>query len=163
MRKDVLIVVVSLALIALVGIVGLVVLSYAAKPVDSSLIALIATAVGALASLLARTTGSSEAPPAPPAVNVASKVPPLAALVLVAFGLAGSTGCAWFSRANHAKDIASILACISGEAAAGKSATDIALTCGLENADAVIDLVTKSQGVASAAPKMAKPAGSVKP
>jgi len=65
-----------------------------------------------------------------------------------------TSGCAWFSRANHAKDLASILSCISGEAAAGKSPGEIALTCGLENADEVIDLITKSQGVSSAAPKM---------
>lgn len=59
---------------------------------------------------------------------------------------------------NHAKDIASILTCISGEAAAGKSPGEIALTCGLQSADEVIDLVTRSQGVAAAAPKMGKPA-----
>ncbi len=73
--------------------------------------------------------------------------------------------CSWLSRPSHYADAARILACISAEAAAGKGAGEIALTCGLENADAVIDLVTKSQGVAAAAPKMAKPApsASVKP
>ena len=92
MRKDVLIVVVSLALIALVGLVGIVVLSYAGKSVDNSLIAFCATAVGALASLLARTTGPSEPSAPAPLVNVASKVPPLAVLALVALGLTGCAG-----------------------------------------------------------------------
>lgn len=88
-------------------------------------------------------------------------VPPLPLIVLaLTLPLAA---CSWLSRPSHYADAAKILACISAEAAAGKGAADIALTCGLENADAVIDLVTKSQGVASAAPKMAKPAGSVKP
>jgi len=90
--------------------------------------------------------------------KAAPKVPPLPLLLVLLVPL---VGCAWFQRGNHGKDLGGILACISGEAAAGKSPADIALTCGLENADAVIDLVTKSQGVASAAPKMAKPAPSV--
>jgi hypothetical protein len=87
--------------------------------------------------------------------------PPLPVLLLC-FGLAASsmTACTWLQRGRHAADIAAILACISGEAAAGKGPAEIAIKCGLENADAVIDLVTKSQGVAAAAPKMAKPAAS---
>lgn len=85
----------------------------------------------------------------------APKVPPLPLILVLLVPL---VGCAWLSKPSHYADAARILSCISAEAAAGKSAGEIALTCGLENADAVIDLVTKSQGVASAAPKMAKPA-----
>lgn len=85
------------------------------------------------------------------------KVPPLPLLLVLLVPLAG---CAWLSRPSHYADMARILTCISAEASAGKGPAEIALTCGLENADAVIDLVTKSQGVASAAPKMAKPAAS---
>lgn len=70
------------------------------------------------------------------------------------------SGCAWLSSANHTKDLARILACVSGEAAAGKTPGEIALTCGLENADAVLDLVSKAQGVSSAAPKMGAPKAS---
>lgn len=79
--------------------------------------------------------------------------------LVLGVALAGSvTACSWLRSGNHAKDIASILTCISGEAAAGKSPGEIALTCGLQSADEVIDLVTRSQGVAAAAPKMGKPA-----
>ena len=78
--------------------------------------------------------------------------------LVLAVALAGSvSACSWLRSGNHAKDIASILACISGEAAAGKSPAEIAVTCGLQSADEVIDLVTRSQGVAAAAPKMGKP------
>ena len=87
----------------------------------------------------------------------APKVPPLPLLLVLLVPLAG---CAWLSKPSHYADMARILTCISAEASAGKGPAEIALTCGLENADAVIDLVTKSQGVASAAPKMAKPAPS---
>jgi hypothetical protein len=163
MRKDVFVVVLSLALIALAGIVGFILLSYAGKPVDTALVALVSTAVGALASLLAR-TGSGDAPkdegkvdPPPAVLNGAAKVVGLA--LVLALGSSVSA-CSWLRSGNHAKDIASILTCISGEAAAGKSPGEIAVTCGLQSADEVIDLVTRSQGVAAAAPKMAKPASS---
>ena len=77
-------------------------------------------------------------------------------LLVLALGSSVSA-CSWLRSGNHAKDVASILTCISGEAAAGKSPGEIALTCGLQSADEVIDLVTRSQGVAAAAPKMGKP------
>ena len=78
--------------------------------------------------------------------------------LLLALALGSSvSACSWLRSGNHAKDVASILTCISGEAAAGKSPGEIALTCGLQSADEVIDLVTRSQGVAAAAPKMGKP------
>lgn len=140
MRKDVLIVVVSLALIALVGIVGLVVLSYAAKPVDSSLIALIATAVGALASLLARTTGSE--PPAAPAVNVSNKVVPLAALALLVSGcslsfeearLAGLKAHPASAAAEH-RDDARCAALDDGRISAGANAKGLAVIGGVAGA-----------------------------
>ena len=104
--------------------------------------------------------GTLSAPKALPGSDKPSapKVPPLPLLLVLLVPL---VGCAWLSKPSHYADAAKILSCISAEAAAGKSAGDIAFTCGLENADAVIDLVTKSQGVASAAPKMAKPAPSV--
>ena len=115
---------------------------------------------GALFSALAGDLEKLRAvfPPSKP--SEAPKVPPLPLLLVLLVPL---VGCAWLSRPSHYADAAKILSCISAEAAAGKSPEAIALTCGLENADAVIDLVTKSQGVASAAPKMAKPAASVKP
>ena len=110
---------------------------------------------GALFSALAGDLEKLRAvfPPSKP--SEAPKVPPLPLLLVLLVPL---VGCAWLSKPSHYADMARILSCISAEAAAGKSAGEIALTCGLENADAVIDLVTKSQGVASAAPKMAKPA-----
>ena len=140
--------------IVIVAIVCGVYLTAKGIPVPSWLASLLAvlTPVGAGFALYA-TPPSSDKPKPPPL--------PLILLVLVLPVLA----CSWLSRPSHYADAAKILACISAEAAAGKGAADIALTCGLENADAVIDLVTKSQGVASAAPKMAKPAASasVKP
>ena len=49
--------------------------------------------------------------------------------LLLALALGSSvSACSWLRSGNHAKDVASILTCISGEAAAGKSPGEIALT-----------------------------------
>ena len=138
-------------IIVAIAIVGGIVLAVKGVPVPTWLASLLAV-IGPAFAWYAKPPGGGDDKPAAP------KVPPLPLLLVLLVPL---VGCAWFQRGNHGKDLGGILACISGEAAAGKSPADIALTCGLENADAVIDLVTKSQGVASAAPKMAKPAPSV--
>lgn len=137
--------------IALVGGIYLAAKGIPTPPWLASLL----TVLGSGFAWLAKPPGDDTTPKPP-------KVPPLPLLLVLLVPMAG---CAWLSKPSHYADAAKILSCISAEAAAGKSPAEIALTCGLENADAVIDLVTKSQGVASAAPKMAKPApsGSVKP
>ena len=137
--------------IVAIAIVGGIVLAAKGVAVPTWLASLLAV-IGPAFAWYAKPPGGGDDKPAAP------KVPPLPLILVLLVPL---VGCAWLSKPSHYADAARILACISGEAAAGKSATDIALTCGLENADAVIDLVTKSQGVASAAPKMAKPAASV--
>lgn len=153
MRKD-LIVIVFLGLLVLLGTAGLIILAAKGRATDPALVGIVTGALGALSSILVQTKDDS----AKPEGATAGKVPPLAVLGLaVVLGLLALPGCSWLRSGNHAKDIASILTCISGEAAAGKSPGEIALTCGLQSADEVIDLVTRSQGVAAAAPKMGKP------
>lgn len=138
--------------IVIVAIVGGIVLAAKGVAVPTWLASLLAV-IGPAFAWYAKPPGAADDKPAAP------KVPPLPLLLLVL--LVPLAACSWLSKPSHYADMARILNCISAEAAAGKSPADIALTCGLDNADAVIDLVTKSQGVASAAPKMAKPAASV--
>lgn len=137
--------------VVLVAVVGGIYLAAKGVAVPAWLASLLAV-IGPAFAWYAPPPGAGDDKPAAP------KVPPLPLLLVLLVPL---VGCAWLSKPSHYADAAKILSCISAEAAAGKSAGEIALTCGLENADAVIDLVTKSQGVASAAPKMAKPAASV--
>jgi hypothetical protein len=139
--------------IVAIAIVGGIVLAAKGVAVPTWLASLLAV-IGPAFAWYAKPPGGGDDKPAAP------KVPPLPLLLVLLVPLAG---CAWLSKPSHYADTARILTCISAEAAAGKSPAEIAFKCGLENADAVIDLVTKSQGVASAAPKMAKPAASVKP
>lgn len=133
--------------IVAIALVGGIYLSAKGIPVPTWLASLL-TVLGSGFAWLAKPPGSGDG--AAKAVGL---------LLVLALGSSVSA-CSWLRSGNHAKDIASILTCISGEAAAGKSPGEIALTCGLQSADEVIDLVAKSQGVASAAPKMGKPAPS---
>ena len=85
-------------------------------------------------------------------------------LSVATFAVASFVGCAswWSNTPSHVIDVAKIVTCVMTEI--DKVPTppiqDIAVKCGLENADAVLDLV-KAQKAAEA--RHAKPAGSSPP
>lgn len=77
-------------------------------------------------------------------------------LFLLATGIGGAVGCA-FLTANHTRDILTIASCVLVEAAtvapnrlpSPPEAAQIAVKCGAENADAVLDLIRAKRQAAA--------------
>lgn len=133
--------------IVAIALVGGIVLTARGVPVPP-FIAGPLTLLGVLLGWLAPSPAakSDDAPPKPPTV------PPLPLLALcLALPLAGCS----LIGSKGARTVLDVLACVQREASAGRDPVAIAETCGIENAQAVLDLITASKGVASAAPKMA--------
>lgn len=72
----------------------------------------------------------------------------LGPVVALGFGL-GLAGCpSWWARTpEHVKDVAAILACVVEKAETGMKLVDIAITCGVENADKVLDILKTQQAI----------------
>lgn len=90
------------------------------------------------------------APPAPPAKpeTPSKPVPPSPFVAKLAAACLSLTGCAWFSG-RHVRDVASIVTCVADMHDAGAPPGEIALTCGLENADRVLDLIKAQKAIAA--------------
>lgn len=162
MRRDALLVIVFLGVLVLLGTAGLIVLAAKGRPTDPALVGIVTGGLGALSGILVKTSKDDPDPPAPPAVATAAKVGAAVAL-FAGLGLA-PVGCAsWWARTpQHVGDIAAIYVCVAEKTEAGHDAASVALACGLENADRVIDLLKVQKAVAArqAAKAAPKPSGS---
>lgn len=58
------------------------------------------------------------------------------------------TGCSWLTP-RHIRDVASIVTCVADLDDAGKNPKEIAIACGLENADRVLDLIKAQKALAA--------------
>jgi len=61
----------------------------------------------------------------------------------------GPVACAswWANTPSHITDVAAILKCVGEKADEGKTPKDIAIECGLENADKVLDLLKQQRAL----------------
>lgn len=117
--------------IVLVAVVGGIYLAAKGVAVPAWLASLLAV-IGPAFAWYAKPPGSDG--PKPPSV------PPLPLLLVLLVGLPGCAS--WWSRTpQHVGDVAAILACVAEKTEAGHDATSVALACGLENADRVVDLL----------------------
>lgn len=86
-------------------------------------------------------------------------------MTMIVFVVSATIGCSWFQRTpEHAGDLGRILVCIDEKLDLGLSPTEVAVACGIENIDAILDLVKARKARAAAkSSASAKPSTSAVP